>query len=185
MAELGLESKYPNLPNIIFLNTKPPFWQQLFHSFFTSHPYPFLWESLEEWGPLLRGYSANCRNPNAYHVKFLWSIAAAHPPLTQTSLPLLSWNTHTSVIADVLGSNGTSRGNSGRTWIPDIPSICIPRWLQVENFAHTQTAGIPAHFLLSKLLPKLLQGPNLLFRSKESLREENSLLVIPHSLSFI
>lgn len=126
MAELGLESKYPNLPNIIFLNTKPPFWQQLFHSFFSSHPYPFLWESLEEWGPLLRGYSANCRNPNAYHVKFLWSIAAAHPPLTQTSLPLLSWNTHTSVIADVLGSNGTSRGNSGGTWIPDIPSIAFP-----------------------------------------------------------
>jgi len=34
-------------------------------------------------------------------------------------------HTHTSVIADVLGPNGTSRRNTGGIWIPDIPIIAF------------------------------------------------------------
>lgn len=109
-----------------------------------------------------------------------FDLEGAPPPLTETSFSLLSWNTHTAVTADVLGSNGTSRGNAGETWIAD-----IPRWLQVENFAHTWTAGMSTHFLHFKLLLKLLEGPNLLFRGKDSLLRENSLMVIPHSLRFV
>lgn len=58
---------------------------------------------------------------------------------------------------------------------------CIPRWLQV---AHTKTAGMSAHFMLSKLLSKLLEGPKLLFRTNIQYREKIHwwLHLIPWSL---
>lgn len=46
-------------------------------------------------------------------------------------------------------------------------------------------ARMSAHFLHFKLLLKLLEGQNLLFRDKDSLLRENSLMVIFHSFSFI
>lgn len=62
---------------------------------------------------------------------------------------------------------------------------CIPTWLQVENFAYTRTPEMPAHFLHSELLLKLLKGPNLPFRGKDSLSGKNSLMAIPYFMRFI
>ena len=42
-----------------------------------------------------------------------------------------------------------------------------------------------AHFLHFKFLLNLLEGQNLLFRDKDSLLRENSLMVISHSLNFV
>ena len=65
------------------------------------------------------------------------------------------------------------------------PQHCIVRLLQVEKCAHTQTAGILAYCLLSKLLPKLLEGAKVLLRCKDLLLGEYLLMVIPHSLGFV
>lgn len=100
-------------------NTKAPFEQQFFHSFFMSHPYPFSLEIPEGMEPIAKSTKpAMSVISNAFDLQQQYPL----PSPRHLSLSQLK-HTHMSVIEDVLGPNGTSRRNTGEIWIPDIPRI--------------------------------------------------------------